>query len=153
MSSFLFFECFFIMMIKSPVDHPVMLMGVLVILVAVLSGILCAEISAFYSFVLFMVVAGGMLVVFAYCMALAPNPSFNLNTNKLPWLMIIGLVVWSFNESFEIYSSFSNSVEVMPVYSFSWGLTSVFLCLLLFLVMVAVATICNFTEGALIKKL
>nr|YP_009420868.1 NADH dehydrogenase subunit 6 [Cerastoderma edule]ASQ40454.1 NADH dehydrogenase subunit 6 [Cerastoderma edule] len=143
-----FFCVLFLMFSSSLISHPISLMGGLLLLVALISVVLCSEVSAFYSFVLFMVVAGGMLVVFAYCTSLAPNPTFKLKSDKFPiFLGVLAVVISSFSDSESKASS--NSIELMPTYDLSWGLSSVLLCILLFFIMVVVATCCSTNEGAM----
>ena len=113
-----FFCVLFLMFRSSLIRHPISLMGGLLLLVALISVVLCREVSAFYRFVLFMVVAGGILVVFAYCTSLAPNPTFKLKRDKLPiFLGVLAVVIRSFRDSERKASS--NRIELMPTYDLS----------------------------------
>lgn len=52
----------------------------------------------------------------------------------------------------DVYPRQSLPVELVPEYDERFGLVRVVLAILLFLVIVAVATICNFDSGAILSK-
>lgn len=145
---FIFFCVVFLTFRSSLISHPISLIGALLLLVRATSVVLCSEVRAFYRFVLFMVVAGGMLVVFAYCTSLAPNPTFILKNETLPvFIGVTVLLISVFTDSAEGLAS--NRVELIPTYDYSWGLRRVLLCILLFFIIVVVATSCGNNEGAI----
>nr|YP_010489402.1 NADH dehydrogenase subunit 6 [Cuneopsis rufescens]UWM10816.1 NADH dehydrogenase subunit 6 [Cuneopsis rufescens] len=137
--------------------HPLSL-GVMVLLLAFLNCILIATISPWYSYMLFFIFIGGMLVMFAYIASLSPNMAFSINNPLMP-ITLTTISLFSF-KSFSLTSNYQTNTkidisinETMQTLSFLYmenGITCVILlaCMLLF-TLVASVKICKPKMGAL----
>nr|YP_008081003.1 NADH dehydrogenase subunit 6 [Lamprotula tortuosa]AGC27345.1 NADH dehydrogenase subunit 6 [Lamprotula tortuosa] len=137
--------------------HPLSL-GIMVLLLAFLNCTLIATISPWYSYMLFFIFIGGMLVMFAYIASLSPNMTFSVNNPLMP----ISLTVFSLftlknlslTSNCQANAEFGISVnDVTETLSFLYmenGITCIILlaCMLLF-TMVASVKICKPKSGAL----
>nr|YP_008475609.1 NADH dehydrogenase subunit 6 [Fulvia mutica]BAN79054.1 NADH dehydrogenase subunit 6 [Fulvia mutica] len=138
------------------VEHPLSLGLLLVPLVSSVSVSMCLYKSVFFGFVLFMIIVGGMLVIFAYATALSPMASFSASGSKLPVLMLLfSCLFWlSGYLSCLGWGRLCESAYAMfqlcgMGFTYSWGVTSIYLCFLLFVMMVVVAGMCGKKGGAL----
>nr|WRW55932.1 NADH dehydrogenase subunit 6 [Pseudocuneopsis yemaoi] len=137
--------------------HPLSL-GIMVLLLAFLNCTLIAAISPWYSYMLFFIFIGGMLVMFAYIASLSPNMTFSINNPLMPILLTL-ISLFSFKNltltsNHQINTELSASInDVMQTLSFLYmenGITCVILlaCMLLF-TLVASVKICKPKMGAL----
>nr|YP_005267071.1 NADH dehydrogenase subunit 6 [Paratapes undulatus]AEH99647.1 NADH dehydrogenase subunit 6 [Paratapes undulatus] len=162
--------CLGSMNIMSRFDHPMYFGFALLILVASMSGVVSMY-SGIYGFMLFMCIVSGILVVFAYSVALVPlmlegNESeilFFQQKKKMKlmgvfsmgWVMsimsvflIVGLFfVGNFIDGYSGLSCFQSALYV----SNDWGIAMTLFGVLLFLVMVFSVGIAGKYSGALIK--
>nr|YP_009491826.1 NADH dehydrogenase subunit 6 [Dosinia altior]AWI67996.1 NADH dehydrogenase subunit 6 [Dosinia altior] len=142
------------------IEHPLMVgMGLLSVLV-VMSGVVTFY-GSLYSFCLFMVMVGGVLVVFSYTISLISfsieKMSFGFEKEKnigiklglvfsLLFLMSVGLML-VFESDWVEWSLFSSILY----FSKDWGIGIVWMSLLLFLVMVFSVSVASKYSGALLK--
>nr|UOU85302.1 NADH dehydrogenase subunit 6 [Serratella ignita] len=167
MSSFLLMTALFMGLILLFMNHPLALGLVLLIqtcLMALLTGSLSS--SFWFSYILFLVFLGGMLVLFIYMTSLASNEMFSVSS-----FMIIGLptMIGSFllysstnlifdylNPSSPTYSNIQNLLDPVPLSDllmklynmFSAHLTVLLACYL-FLTLIAVVNLTNINQGPL----
>nr|YP_004327741.1 NADH dehydrogenase subunit 6 [Unio pictorum]ADE18124.1 NADH dehydrogenase subunit 6 [Unio pictorum]ADE18137.1 NADH dehydrogenase subunit 6 [Unio pictorum]ADE18150.1 NADH dehydrogenase subunit 6 [Unio pictorum]ADE18163.1 NADH dehydrogenase subunit 6 [Unio pictorum]ADE18176.1 NADH dehydrogenase subunit 6 [Unio pictorum] len=137
--------------------HPLPL-GIMILLLAFLNCALIATISPWYSYMLFFIFIGGMLVMFAYIASLSPNMTFSVNNPLMPvMLTITSLFSFSnlkltsnYQTNAELASSINDTTLTLSFLYTDNGITSVILlaCMLLF-TMVASVKICKPKMGAL----
>nr|YP_009255410.1 NADH dehydrogenase subunit 6 [Melanagromyza sojae]ANA56777.1 NADH dehydrogenase subunit 6 [Melanagromyza sojae] len=76
--------------------------------------------SSWFSFILFLILLGGMLVLFMYIVSLAPNEKFSFST-KLMFMMIIILstilMILIFSDNMKLMPMFNNK-EMMTINNF-----------------------------------
>nr|YP_010148798.1 NADH dehydrogenase subunit 6 [Anodonta exulcerata]QQV69689.1 NADH dehydrogenase subunit 6 [Anodonta exulcerata] len=137
--------------------HPLPL-GLMVLLLAFLNCALIATISPWYSYMLFFIFIGGMLVMFAYIASLSPNMTFSANNPLMP-LVLTFTSLLSF-KSLKLTSSYPTNTSVNPnikditeTLSFLYtqnGITCVIiLASMLLFTLVASVKICKPKSGAL----
>ncbi|YP_009827043.1 NADH dehydrogenase subunit 6 (mitochondrion) [Mercenaria mercenaria] len=141
-------------------SHPlVMGMGLLVLTVMAVS--LVVWYGSFYGFSLFMVMVGGVLVVFSYTISLVPYISEKKSkmssevSNFYDFLMVVlGLgffclvvIGLTMKENLSSFGLFSN----MFYYTEDWSLATVWMSILLFLVMIFCVNVAGNYKGALCK--
>nr|YP_009113498.1 NADH dehydrogenase subunit 6 [Lamprotula coreana]AFL93229.1 NADH dehydrogenase subunit 6 [Lamprotula coreana] len=137
--------------------HPLSL-GIMVLLLAFLNCALIATISPWYSYMLFFIFIGGMLVMFAYIASLSPNMTFSVNNPLMPIMLTI-FSLFSFKDSkltsnyqanAELTTSINDTTQTLSFLYMENGITFVILlaCMLLF-TMVASVKICKPKSGAL----
>nr|YP_009645761.1 NADH dehydrogenase subunit 6 [Pseudocuneopsis capitata]QBS54486.1 NADH dehydrogenase subunit 6 [Pseudocuneopsis capitata] len=137
--------------------HPLSL-GIMVLLLAFLNCTLIAMISPWYSYMLFFIFIGGMLVMFAYIASLSPNMTFSVNNPLMPAILTI-ISILSFKNSTltsnhqtntELNASVNDTMQALSFLYTENGITCVILlaCMLLF-TLVASVKICKPKMGAL----
>nr|YP_009645787.1 NADH dehydrogenase subunit 6 [Cuneopsis heudei]QBS54512.1 NADH dehydrogenase subunit 6 [Cuneopsis heudei] len=137
--------------------HPLSL-GIMVLLLAFLNCVLIATISPWYSYMLFFIFIGGMLVMFAYIASLSPNMTFSANNPLMPVILtavlLLNLKNLSLTSNYQINTEINASInETAQTLSFLYmenGITCIILlaCMLLF-TLVASVKICKPKMGAL----
>jgi NADH-ubiquinone oxidoreductase chain 6 len=141
------------------------------IIISVTTGILLK--TFWFSYVLFLVFVGGILVLFIYVTSLASNEIFNFSI-KIFFFFILGfrilnLIFFLFDKRFNlmnfesidrIASNFStkrfhqeNILFINKLYNFPINFITIILIIYLFLTLVAVVKITNIFEGPLRPKL
>nr|YP_002907507.1 NADH dehydrogenase subunit 6 [Cristaria plicata]ACQ90994.1 NADH dehydrogenase subunit 6 [Cristaria plicata]AIM46720.1 NADH dehydrogenase subunit 6 [Cristaria plicata] len=137
--------------------HPLPL-GIMVLLLAFLNCVLIATISPWYSYMLFFIFIGGMLVMFAYIASISPNMTFYANNPLMPLTLTV-ITVISFKNlkltsnyytSTSVTSAVSDTTQILSFLYTQNGITCVILlaCMLLF-TLVASVKICKPKSGAL----
>nr|YP_009118007.1 NADH dehydrogenase subunit 6 [Tchangsinaia piscicula]AJE75795.1 NADH dehydrogenase subunit 6 [Tchangsinaia piscicula] len=137
--------------------HPLSL-GIMVLLLAFLNCTLVATISPWYSYMLFFIFIGGMLVMFAYIASLSPNMTFSAN-NPLMSIVLTAACFFSFKNltltstyqaNAKINTSINDTTQALSFLYTENGAACVILlaCMLLF-TMVASVKICKPKMGAL----
>nr|ATZ68898.1 NADH dehydrogenase subunit 6 [Pseudocardium sachalinense] len=140
--------------------HPIRLASVTVVFGIISSASLTMFVSALLAVGYFLVLMGGVLVVFVYSVALVPmklkkkkggSKHMNRRWKKLYKIFFTGLLVTAclseFSPSGFDFLFFTDCFYL----SMSWGKMMVSLSLYLFLTMVVAARICKFQKGALIR--
>nr|YP_010148837.1 NADH dehydrogenase subunit 6 [Unio elongatulus]QQV69741.1 NADH dehydrogenase subunit 6 [Unio elongatulus] len=137
--------------------HPLPL-GIMILLLAFLNCALIATISPWYSYMLFFIFIGGMLVMFAYIASLSPNMTFSVNNPLMPIMLTITSLfsfknlklTSNYQTNAELASSINDTTLTLSFLYTDNGVTSVILlaCMLLF-TLVASVKICKPKMGAL----
>nr|UYK52154.1 NADH dehydrogenase subunit 6 [Zaraea sp. CSCS-Hym-MC0131] len=79
------------------------------LLIAVYSGI--SSYTFFFSYILFMILLGGMLVLFIYISSLTPNMKFKFNKSILIFSLLILIILMILMS----YYNFNNNINVMDI--------------------------------------
>nr|ADL62670.1 NADH dehydrogenase subunit 6 [Lasmigona subviridis] len=147
----------FIMLSMTLPMHPLPL-GIMVLLLAFLNCIIIATISPWYSYMLFFIFIGGMLVMFAYIASLSPNMTFSVNNPLMPFTLtifsLLSFKTLSLTSNYSINTSINFSImNTTQILSFLYtqnGITCVIIlaCMLLF-TLVASIKVCKPKSGAL----
>nr|YP_010999252.1 NADH dehydrogenase subunit 6 [Rheocricotopus emeiensis]WPM93098.1 NADH dehydrogenase subunit 6 [Rheocricotopus emeiensis] len=136
------------------------------ILICLMTGILSN--TFWFSYVLFLIFLGGMLVLFIYVTSLASNEMFNFSM-KLTWLnfMIFSLLIMiilfidksifmNYFINFESQNLFlmleyqnENSMTLNKLYNFPNNMITIMVMIYLFLTLIAIVKITNIFEGPL----
>uniref|UniRef100_A0AAU7BAA6 NADH-ubiquinone oxidoreductase chain 6 n=1 Tax=Heteromallus sp. TaxID=3073483 RepID=A0AAU7BAA6_9ORTH len=158
----------FIFMISS---HPMMMMFTIILqtlMICLLTGFISQ--SFWFSYILFLVFLGGMLVLFIYITSLASNEMFSLQTKHLIFLMLVPLIMLlmitdpfmllpipinndmnlSMTNDFLLYSEMNFSLN--KLFNESTNIITLMLVLYLFLTLIMVVKITNIFQGPLRQK-
>nr|YP_009645774.1 NADH dehydrogenase subunit 6 [Schistodesmus lampreyanus]QBS54499.1 NADH dehydrogenase subunit 6 [Schistodesmus lampreyanus] len=136
--------------------HPLSL-GIMVLLLAFINCTLIATISPWYSYMLFFIFIGGMLVMFAYIASLSPNMTFSINNPLMPITLTI-VSIFSFNNlsltsnhqtSTELNMSINDCSGFSFLYMENGIVCIILLASMLLFAMVASVKICKPKMGAL----
>jgi NADH-ubiquinone oxidoreductase chain 6 len=151
------------------IKHPLAIGLILLIqtfLICLLTGLLTK--TFWFSYVLFLIFLGGMLVLFIYVTSLASNEIFNFSTK----LLVLTLIIFSFlyfififldksiiinyinNYEIENFSTIrrfliENSLILNKLYNFPVNLLTILLIIYLFITLIVVVKITNIFEGPL----
>nr|ADK97578.1 NADH dehydrogenase subunit 6 [Peripatoides sp. DVL-2010] len=148
-------------------NHPLM-MGLMIMIKVVLICIIIGiySMSFWYSYMLFLIFLGGLLVLFIYISSLTENELFifqNTWLNKI-WYLIIIILMMSLmiNSNLNYYSS--DSMEKLKLldfklyylstyfYSFSIWKITIFLSIYLLMCLLIVTKICQLNKGPMRQK-
>nr|YP_010044612.1 NADH dehydrogenase subunit 6 [Dorcus koreanus]QPF24634.1 NADH dehydrogenase subunit 6 [Dorcus koreanus] len=144
------------------VNHPLSLGGLLLIqsvLIALISGWM--NITFWYSYILLLIMIGGMLVLFMYMTSVASNEKFKSSTPMILLLLALSLMImsvypftdqWllSFNiMTSENYKSIFSLLSLNKFLNFPAIMISVLLIIYLLITMIVVIKISSFKQGPL----
>nr|YP_010946528.1 NADH dehydrogenase subunit 6 [Pseudothyrsocera sinensis]WGO57246.1 NADH dehydrogenase subunit 6 [Pseudothyrsocera sinensis] len=143
-------------------NHP-LAMGLILLIQTVLISLISGMLSQtfWFSYVLFLIFLGGMLILFIYVTSLASNEMFYLSMKMIismtmmTFLLIITfLVVKSLilqNQEMYHFISMNNSLinSLMKLYNQPTGIITILLASYLFLTLIAVVKITNIFKGPL----
>nr|YP_010249785.1 NADH dehydrogenase subunit 6 [Rheocricotopus villiculus]QTT60916.1 NADH dehydrogenase subunit 6 [Rheocricotopus villiculus] len=153
----------------SLMKHP-LAMGIMLlwqtILISLMSGII--SYTFWFSYILFLIFLGGMLVLFMYVTSLASNEMFNFSmkliwTNSFMFFLLLMLIIVMDNSIFMNYlinfetqnllfmMNFQNENSLMlnKLYNFPNNFITISVMIYLFLTLIAVVKITNIFEGPL----
>nr|BDQ43958.1 NADH dehydrogenase subunit 6 [Metaphire hilgendorfi]BDQ44465.1 NADH dehydrogenase subunit 6 [Metaphire hilgendorfi] len=129
---------------------PIMLGINILIMALLLSVTLASSMSSWYAFLVFLIYVGGMLVMFAYFLALAPNQQMPTKSNVMYALMtLIILTTVAIITDTKIFISQEMNQDSAYLYSVSTSPILIMLALTLFLTMVIVVKLTNRSGGPL----
>nr|YP_010621042.1 NADH dehydrogenase subunit 6 [Periplaneta svenhedini]WAX39425.1 NADH dehydrogenase subunit 6 [Periplaneta svenhedini] len=151
-------------MMFTQMNHP-LAMGLMLliqtIIMCMVSGLLSQ--SFWFSYILFLIFLGGMLVLFIYVTSLASNEMFFMSTKMmLIMTMIMFMLMWTINTNMmmtnnmeimiheNIYNSDSEFINsLMKLYNQPTNLITIMLASYLFLTLIVVVKITNIVKGPL----
>nr|WGO58143.1 NADH dehydrogenase subunit 6 [Symploce tubercularis] len=143
-------------------NHP-LAMGLILLmqtaLIALISGMLSQ--SFWFSYVLFLIFLGGMLILFIYVTSLASNEMFSLSmkmTLSTIFILLISLIIFSYSKSSMLQNqemiSFTSNMNplinsLVKLYNQPTGIITILLASYLFLTLIAVVKITSIFKGPL----
>nr|YP_010946866.1 NADH dehydrogenase subunit 6 [Rhabdoblatta similsinuata]WGO57623.1 NADH dehydrogenase subunit 6 [Rhabdoblatta similsinuata] len=148
-------------LIFTQMNHP-LAMGLILLIqttfISIITGMLTQ--SFWFSYVLFLIFLGGMLVLFIYVTSLASNEMFSMSTKLLMLAMImlptLFMIYNNFNPSFMNQETFNfmtiNNFTTLPLiklYNNPTSIITIILATYLFLTLIAVVKITNIFVGPL----
>nr|YP_010305217.1 NADH dehydrogenase subunit 6 [Philonthus spinipes]ULT46834.1 NADH dehydrogenase subunit 6 [Philonthus spinipes] len=132
------------------------------ILIAIITGLM--NVNFWFSYILFLIMIGGMLVLFIYMTSIASNEKFkfsNLIFFTLTTLMMVSFLIYLFSDNL-IFSMMNFSNTLGTNYSFTMNLSKFFnyptniilfmIIIYLFITLIAVVKITNINFGPLRQK-
>nr|BDQ43763.1 NADH dehydrogenase subunit 6 [Metaphire communissima] len=129
---------------------PIMLGINILIMALLLSVTLASSMSSWYAFLVFLIYVGGMLVMFAYFLALAPNQQMPTKSNIIYMMMtLIILTIVAMVTDIEIFIPQEVIQDNMYLYSVGTSPILILLALILLLTMVIVVKLTNRSGGPL----
>nr|BDQ44049.1 NADH dehydrogenase subunit 6 [Amynthas bimaculatus] len=129
---------------------PIML-GINILIMALLLSItLASSMSSWYAFLVFLIYVGGMLVMFAYFLALAPNQQMPTKSNMVYMMATLAILttVATITDT-QIFISQEMHQDNLYLYSSSTAPFLILLALILLLTMVIVVKLTNRSSGPL----
>nr|AVN68285.1 NADH dehydrogenase subunit 6 [Rhyparobia grandis] len=150
-----------ISIIFTQMNHPLAMGLTLLIqtmMIVLITGMMSQ--SFWFSYILFLIFLGGMLVLFIYVTSLASNEMFTLSTHlTIMMIMLTPLLIYTFNEFYSMKSQESlmfnfilNSQLNLPLiklYNLPTNIITIILASYLFLTLIAVVKITNIFMGPL----
>nr|AYQ19023.1 NADH dehydrogenase subunit 6 [Ptilodactylidae sp. 2 ACP-2013] len=144
------------------IKHPLS-MGLTIILQAMLIAFISGSLyyNFWFSYLMFIIVIGGMMVLFIYMTTIASNEEFKMSTNMIIGLTPLMLIlIFMYNKSFmnnkiSNISSNSNDLFLLSInkyVNFPGNSIMIFMIIYLFIALIAVVKITNMTSGPLRQK-
>nr|QZP40935.1 NADH dehydrogenase subunit 6 [Geoscapheus dilatatus] len=142
-------------------NHPLAMGLILLIQTIMISMITGLSTQSFwFSYVLFLIFIGGMLVLFIYITSLASNEMFIMSTKLLYLMMIITpllvfLMKMNFlnltNQESLMFLTINNStpLPLLKLYSYPTGMLTIMMAIYLLITLIAVVKIINIFSGPL----
>nr|BDQ44361.1 NADH dehydrogenase subunit 6 [Amynthas vittatus] len=129
---------------------PIMLGINILVMALLLSATLASSMSSWYAFLVFLIYVGGMLVMFAYFLALAPNQQMPTKSNMIYMIMTLTiLTIVAIATNTQIFINQEMSQDNSYLYSMSTAPILILLALILLLTMVIVVKLTNRSGGPL----
>nr|YP_009692006.1 NADH dehydrogenase subunit 6 [Paradyschiria parvula]QEG77641.1 NADH dehydrogenase subunit 6 [Paradyschiria parvula] len=146
-------------------NHP-MSLGLILFLQTLILAILSSIINPWYSYMLFLIFIGGLLVLFIYVISLASNEIFSINFKLLSliYLMLMLILLYSFYLDFFFFSNFLNqdsqifninmkmnefNFSLIKLYNFPTNFLSITMMLYLLFTLIASIKISCVSKGPL----
>nr|AYQ19059.1 NADH dehydrogenase subunit 6 [Galerucinae sp. 1 ACP-2013] len=135
------------------------------ILIVLITGSM--NMDFWYSYILFLIMIGGMLILFMYMTSIASNEKFKFNMKLLILfnfsILIILLMTIFFDQFYfnslikmnEIYNyqmNYNNSMSMMKYLNFPHNFIMLMMIIYLFVTLIAIVKITNITKGPLRQK-
>nr|YP_010728486.1 NADH dehydrogenase subunit 6 [Stictochironomus rosenschoeldi]WEF49727.1 NADH dehydrogenase subunit 6 [Stictochironomus rosenschoeldi] len=175
MQNLLMFTLILMSLIFSFMTHPLSMGLILMIqtmLIVILSGLLTK--TFWFSYSLFLIFLGGMLILFMYMTSIASNEEFKFKINlkylslMISYFMLIILFILLLNEKLLFFNKImnldsssilflktmilDNNFMLNKMYNFPMNMITILLVNYLFLTLIAVVKITNIFEGPMRKK-
>nr|YP_010384448.1 NADH dehydrogenase subunit 6 [Amynthas seungpanensis]UGW52607.1 NADH dehydrogenase subunit 6 [Amynthas seungpanensis] len=129
---------------------PIMLGINILAMALLLSATLASSMSSWYAFLVFLIYVGGMLVMFAYFLALSPNQQMPTTSNILYILLtLLTLSTVAIMTETKIPMPQEMNQGTTYLYSTNTAPIVILLALVLFLTMVIVVKLTNLSKGPL----
>nr|YP_010946606.1 NADH dehydrogenase subunit 6 [Margattea spinosa]WGO57324.1 NADH dehydrogenase subunit 6 [Margattea spinosa] len=144
------------------INHP-MLMGMILLIQTILIALTTGMISPtfWFSYILFLIFIGGMLILFIYMTSLAPNEMISITKKMIPFLLFIMITVINFKqiqsylhiEDNYLFINMNNSFnnQILKLYNMPTHFIVIMMGSYLFLSLIAVAKITNISMGPMRK--
>nr|YP_009441653.1 NADH dehydrogenase subunit 6 [Monotoma quadricollis]AOY39172.1 NADH dehydrogenase subunit 6 [Monotoma quadricollis] len=149
-------------------NHPLSMMLIILIqtlLIALISGLM--NLSFWFSFIIFLIMIGGMMILFMYMISIASNEKFKFNFNMMMfWMinsMILSILILFMNKywinfkfmnlmmmNFPYYSN--NLNNFIKYFNFPFMMNIILMISYLLITMIASVKITNFKKGPLRQK-
>nr|YP_009742192.1 NADH dehydrogenase subunit 6 [Scolytus seulensis]QID77575.1 NADH dehydrogenase subunit 6 [Scolytus seulensis] len=142
------------------ITHPLAL-GAVLMSQAIMIALICSlfNTTAWFSYILFLVMVGGMLVMFIYMTSVASNEKFNLPKNKMLPLILMMAMIMNYQEDFiknmDIHDTFTNTfhlINLIKYYAFPMNQMLMFLMIYLLFVLIASVKIAKIKNSTYRKK-
>nr|ALO70545.1 NADH deshydrogenase subunit 6 [Euaesthetus ruficapillus] len=141
--------------------HP-MSMGMILLIQTILISMMMKimNLSSWFSYILFLIMIGGMLILFIYMTSIASNEKFKFNKYILIFMSIMLLSIM-INKSYfyynKIYLNSFNNNNLLPLFlnkfmNFPSSIILFMIIIYLFITLIAVVKITNFSKGPLRQK-
>nr|ALO71147.1 NADH deshydrogenase subunit 6 [Stenus comma] len=138
------------------VNHPLMVSIILLIqiLIIALMKIILIKFS-WFSYMIFLIMIGGLLIIFTYMTSIASNESFKFNKNQL-LLMLMSLTSMSILINYfliETTEKLNFYINFIKFFNYPINFFIIFLFFYLFITLIACVKICNFNQGPIRQKI
>nr|APX40938.1 NADH dehydrogenase subunit 6 [Apteropeda orbiculata] len=160
----LIINSFMLIIMKHPLSCGLILLTQ-TILTAIMSGLM--NYNFWYSYILFLIMIGGMLILFIYMTSIASNEKFKFNMKMMLFLIMAAFImsmVFMFIDSFYLNMinqlmemkmswSLNNNISLMKYFNYPNYFIMIMLISYLFITLIAIIKITMFSYGSLRQKL
>nr|QNP10042.1 NADH dehydrogenase subunit 6 [Ochthebius delgadoi] len=144
--------------------HPLS-MGVMLLLQTILISLITGmmNFNYWFSYILFLIMIGGMLVLFIYMTSIASNEKFKFNMKLMMLMMffiiLLLLMILMMNKNFMMMNNFSNYIYsnqnylmMSKFYNWPSNIIMFMMIIYLFITLIAIVKITDFKSGPLRQK-
>nr|APX40418.1 NADH dehydrogenase subunit 6 [Aphthona albertinae] len=160
LASFMLLNSILFMLFKHPLTCGMILLSQ-TLLTAMTTGLM--NYNFWYSYILFLIMIGGMLILFIYMTSIASNEKFKFNNKLIMWLMLFLIIFMILNMTDMFYMSYYNNLNLKILINYNnmsmkkyFNFPNYFIMLsmiiYLFITLIAIVKITNFSYGALRQK-
>nr|ALO76836.1 NADH deshydrogenase subunit 6 [Prostomis sp. PRO01] len=141
------------------ISHPLS-MGLVLLLQTIIISLITGN-NFWFSYIIILVMVGGMLILFMYMTSIASNEKFKFNLKLITPMMILilTLIPISFfqlntnnNEMMELKSEMTISTSLNKFINFPSNMLLLFTMTFLFLILISTVNIANINKGPLRQK-
>nr|AFQ62164.1 NADH dehydrogenase subunit 6 [Endomychus coccineus] len=135
-------------------SHPIT-MGMMLLIQTILISlnISMLNFNSWYSYILILIMIGGMLILFIYMTSIASNEKFNFSYLNLFTIFIIFIPINFMNKSiFNFNSNYNFNLSMSKFYNMPSSLIMLMIIFYLLLTMIAIVKICKLNKGTLQQK-
>nr|APX40665.1 NADH dehydrogenase subunit 6 [Mantura chrysanthemi] len=149
-----------ILFLKHPLTCGLMLL-MQTIMTSLITGMM--SYNFWYSYILFLVMVGGMLILFIYMTSIASNEKFKFN-NKLSLLLLLILIIMCMlllidnyylnmnSQNSNIYFMMNNNISMNKYFNFPNNFIMTMMIIYLFITLIAVVKITKISYGPIRKN-
>nr|ATG33642.1 NADH dehydrogenase subunit 6 [Gastrolina depressa] len=149
----MFYSMIFIML-----SHPLSC-GMILMLQTILTAMLTGKMNTnfWYSYILFLIMVGGMLILFIYMTSIASNEKFKLNFMLMTMMIIIIMMLLYMITMDMFYMNMKQTINInymslMKYYNFPNLMLMLLMIIYLFITLIVVVKISKLTYGPLRQK-
>nr|YP_009727430.1 NADH dehydrogenase subunit 6 [Diamesus osculans]QIA46744.1 NADH dehydrogenase subunit 6 [Diamesus osculans] len=132
------------------------------ILIALMSGII--SLNFWFSYILFLIMIGGMLVLFIYMTSVASNEKFKFSLSlmimnlillifSVPLLFMDNMIIYMNNLNYENINNEELFLSLSKYFNFPSSIILIMMMMYLFITLIAVVKITNISYGPLRQKI
>nr|APX39686.1 NADH dehydrogenase subunit 6 [Aphthona euphorbiae] len=160
--SFMLLNSILFILFKHPLTCGMILLSQ-TILTAMITGLM--NYNFWYSYILFLIMVGGMLILFIYMTSIASNEKFKFNNKVIIWLIIFFSIFFILNFMDLFYMNYNNNLSnlkdlllnennmsMKKYFNFPNYFIMFSMIIYLFVTLIAIVKITNFSYGALRQK-
>nr|AXS65748.1 NADH dehydrogenase subunit 6 [Staphylinoidea sp. 13 KM-2017] len=159
MMLFMLFLALFMIFMNHPISMSMILL-IQTIMISLMTGLM--KMNFWYSYILFLIMIGGLLILFMYMTSIASNEkfkfSFNLNLIFIPLMIIFSMnIIFPLKYNLLYYTNSLNSpfnyiMDLNKFFNYPLNILMILMIIYLFLGLIVVVKITNFKMGTLRQK-
>nr|YP_009469535.1 NADH dehydrogenase subunit 6 [Tenebrio obscurus]AVE14887.1 NADH dehydrogenase subunit 6 [Tenebrio obscurus] len=142
-------------------NHPLS-MGFILLLQTIMIALITGNMNQnlWFSYILFLIMVGGMLILFMYMTSIASNEKFKMNSKEILMTILVPMSMVALNMLMKNMQMKNNEMNIMNMnpsmissmnkfFTFPSSMIMIFMIMYLFMALVATVKITNFKKGTM----